>query len=170
MTVSLIVAMAENRVIGRGNQLPWRLPDDLKRFRQLTMGHAIIMGRTTFESIGKALPGRRSIVISRQGGWPAQHGVHVARSLAEALAQSRSLGDDEAFVIGGAQVFREALPHADRIYLTLVHASIDGDAYFPDVDWRQWRLVDELRHEADDHHTFPFSFRRYDRIANAEPA
>lgn len=136
MRLSLIVAAADNGVIGRDNDLPWRLPRDLKRFKSLTMGHHLILGRKTFESIGRPLPGRTMVVLTR-GGTALPESVIAAGSLAEAIDVASAEGDEEAFVAGGEQIYRLALPHADRIYLTRVHCRIEGDAYFPDLvdDW-----------------------------------
>jgi dihydrofolate reductase len=136
--LSLIVALARNGVIGKDNRLPWHIPEDLKRFRALTMGHHIIMGRRTWESIGRPLPGRTSVVVSRRPDYSAP-GALVVHSLAEALAACA--GDDEAFVIGGAQIYREALPLAERIYLTRIDADYAGDAFFPSISQEQWREV-----------------------------
>src|SRR5262245_37513826 len=129
MRISLIAAMAENGVIGRGGQLPWRLEADLARFKQLTMGHTVIMGRKTWESIGRPLPGRRMIVVTRQGRYAAD-GIEVAGNLEAALEAARVAGEEEAFIIGGAEVYRQALPLADRLYMTLVLAEIEGDTKF----------------------------------------
>jgi dihydrofolate reductase len=134
--VSLVVALARNRVIGAGNRLPWRLPEDLRRFKRLTMGAPVILGRKTHESIGRALPGRRNIVVTRRpdARW---EGCEVAGSLEAALALA---GDaPEVFVIGGAELYRLALPRADRLYLTLIDADYDGDTFFPDFDPADWR-------------------------------
>jgi dihydrofolate reductase len=137
--ISLIVAMASNRVIGANNALPWRLPSDLKRFKALTMGHHIVMGRKTFESIGRVLPGRTSVVVTRNPAWRAD-GVVVAGSLADAIATSP--GDSEIFVIGGEQIFREALAIADCIQLTEIDQAFAGDVHFPALDDKDWRKVD----------------------------
>lgn len=161
MRLSLIVAMSENRVIGRNNRLPWHLPADLKRFKQLTTGHAVIMGRKTFESIGKPLPNRRNIVITRDRNFRAD-GAEVAHGFDEAIAMAKA--DSEVFIAGGAEVFREAASGADRMYITLVHAHIEGDVFFPDVDWSEWTLVENERHEADDANPLPMSFQRYERV------
>jgi dihydrofolate reductase len=134
--ISLIVAMARNRVIGADNKLPWHLSSDLKRFKALTMGHHIIMGRRTFESIGRILPGRTSIVISRNPGFRFD-GVVVADSLNRALELAG--GDSEVFVIGGEQVFRDALPVASRIYATEISADYEGDVYFPGLESQRWK-------------------------------
>lgn len=148
MHIAIIVAMAENGVIGRDNGLPWHLPEDLKHFRRLTLGKPVLMGRRTFESIGRPLPGRTNIVLSRQAGFRAD-GVLLAADLDSALAlaeaQARADGVDELMVIGGAALYAEALPRADRLYLTRVHAAVAGDARFPEPDWAQWqRLSAEL--------------------------
>jgi dihydrofolate reductase len=134
--ISLVAAHARNRVIGAGNRLPWHLPEDLPRFKRLTMGAPVIMGRKTHESIGKALPGRRNIVVTRRPGatWA---GCEVAGSLDAALALAGDV--PEVFVIGGAELYRLALPHADRLYLTLIDADYAGDAFFPEIDPTQWR-------------------------------
>jgi dihydrofolate reductase len=132
MRVSIIVAKARNGVIGVENRLPWHLSDDLKRFKRLTLGHPIIMGRKTFESIGKPLPGRENIVITRQSGLKIE-GARVVGSLDEAIDACRKQGVAEAFIIGGAEVYRQALGLADRLYLTIVAADVPGDAYFPEI-------------------------------------
>ena len=160
MTLSLIAAVAENGVIGRDGGLPWRLSADLKRFKSLTMGHAVIMGRRTWESIGRPLPGRRMIVVSRQPGYAAA-GVEVVGDFE--AARTLCAGDAEAFVIGGAEFYCTALPVADRFYLTRVHAEVAGDATFPDVDWSAWRLVKSERNTADAKNEFDYSFEDYQR-------
>jgi dihydrofolate reductase len=134
--LSLIVAVARNGVIGKDNAMPWHIPEDLKRFRALTMGHHIVMGRRTWESIGRPLPGRMSVVVTRDPGYSAP-GAVVAHSLAEAMAACA--GDDEVFVIGGAGIYREALASADRIYLTEVQADYPGDVWFPPLgaEWHE---------------------------------
>ncbi|GAA3530189.1 dihydrofolate reductase [Aeromicrobium panaciterrae] len=139
MTVTIVVAIGANGVIGNDGDMPWPRTGDQKQFKELTMGHPIVMGRTTYESIGKPLPGRTSIVLTRNTAWGADEGVVVVHTLTDALA--RGLGrDDEVFLIGGAQVFAEALAHdvVDRMVVTHVHLSPEGDAWFPEVDWSQW--------------------------------
>jgi len=153
--------MARNRVIGRNNALPWHLPADLIRFKSLTMGHAVILGRKTFDAIGKPLPGRRWIVLTRDRGW-RHAGVDLAHDLDQALLGVA--GDAEVFVAGGAEVYAQALARADRIYLTVIHAEIEGDARFPELEPTEWTLVEDQRHEADERHAFPYSFRRYERV------
>ena len=152
--------MAENRVIGRDNALPWHLPADLKRFKALTTGHTLIIGRRTFDAIGRALPGRRTIVLSRDPRWRG-NGVEVAGDLDRALLIAA--GASEVFVGGGAEVYRQAMARADRVYLTLVHASIDGDARFPEMIPGEWTLTEEEKHPADEKNAFATTFRRYER-------
>jgi dihydrofolate reductase len=164
MTLSLIVAMADNGVIGREGRLPWHLSADLKRFKHLTMGHAIVMGRRTYESIGRPLPGRRSIVVSRNAAFrPA--GVEVADSLDKALRLAA--GDDEIFVIGGASLYREALARAERLYVTRVHAAVPGDTFFPPFDPADWRLEEQTVTQQDAASQLGYSFERYARAAPA---
>lgn len=153
--------MAENRVIGRGNALPWHLPADMKRFKALTMGHAVIMGRKTFETMGKPLVGRRNLVITRDRAW-SKPGVDVAHDLAGAIQLAGN--DALVFVAGGAEIYELALARANRLDLTVVHAPVDGDARFPDFPLSEWSLVTDERHAADERHAFPFSFRRYERV------
>lgn len=161
MKVTLIAAMARDRVIGRQGRVPWHLPEDLKRFRRRTTGHAVIMGRKTFESIGKLLPKRRSIVITRQSHF-LHPDVQVACSLEAALALAGH-EEDEIFIAGGEQIYQLALPGADRLDLTFVDAPIAGDVYFPPFNSRQWRLISEEQHEADERHAHAYSFRVYER-------
>lgn len=142
MTIALIAAVAANGVIGQDNHLPWHLPEDLRHFKQITLGKPLIMGRKTYESIGRPLPGRTNIVLTRQAGW-APEGVIVAEHLDQALTLARQAMREghEIMVIGGEQIYRQALPLADRLYLTLVERDVPGDARFPDVDPAQWREV-----------------------------
>src|SRR5262245_2296816 len=156
--------MANNRVIGANGTIPWHLPDELKRFKNLTMGHHMIMGRKTWDSIGRALPGRSSVVVTRQPDYRAP-GAVVAHSLDEAIAASRE--DDEIFVIGGAGLIAEALPRADRLYLTTVNAAPAGDTYMPRVDAAQWHEVASVAHAADDRHAYPYRSVTYERARRA---
>ena len=157
---SLVVAMARNGVIGRNNQLPWRLPADMAFFKRITMGHPIIMGRRTYESIGKPLPGRLNIVVSGQEGFQAP-GCIVARSMEEAYHTAGNA--TEACIIGGNAIFEAALPSADTIYLTEVDAEVAGDVYFPPFDRSEWAETELERHAADDRHAYPFRILRLDR-------
>lgn len=163
MMVSLILAMDEHRGIGLGNGLPWRLPDDLKRFKSLTMGHHVILGRKTWETIRRPLPGRVMIVVSRSAAFHAE-GVEKASSLDEALENARRAGESEAFVIGGGQIFAQALPQADRIYLTRVHASLPADTFFPALDLHEWRVTAREYHGADERHEHAFTFETLERL------
>jgi len=164
MRISIIVAVAENGVIGRRGQLPWRLSDDLRRFKQLTMGHTIIMGRRTWESIGQALPGQRIVVVTRQTGYrTANAEVQIATSLNDALNVADAAGVDEAFIVGGAELYRESLSRANRLYLTRVRAAVEGDTSFPDVAWNNWQLVESEDHDANEKNEHPYRFETYDR-------
>jgi dihydrofolate reductase len=164
MRISIIVAAAENGIIGRGGGLPWRLSDDLRRFKRLTMGHTIIMGRRTWESIGGALPGRRTIVVSRNPKLQIDVAdVEVAASLEKALEFANASGEDEAFIVGGAELYRESLSRADRIYLTRVCAAVDGDTSFPSVVWNEWQLVESEEHEPTEKNEYAYLFETYDR-------
>lgn len=165
--LSLIAALDENGVIGHQGGLPWHLPKDLKRFKSLTTGHTMVMGRRTHESIGRALPDRRSLVLSRDLSFRAP-GIEVVSDLGSALTSAAD--DDEIFVIGGYDIFRLALPKAQRLYLTRVHAKVDGDVFFPQLDLSSWRLIEEVFHPCDERHAFPFSFRTYDRVETAAEA
>ena len=162
MLLSLIVAASENNVIGKDNKLPWHLPDDLKRFKALTKGHPVILGRKTFESIGHPLPERLNIVVSRHLE-VAPTGCKLAASFSQALELARG-ESDEVFVIGGSELFALALPLADRIYLTRVHAKIDGDVFLPDIDWSVWKKMSEEKHPKDVEHVYDFDFLNYERI------
>jgi dihydrofolate reductase len=158
--VSIIVAAAENNVIGRQGQLPWHLPADLQHFKKLTLGHPIVMGRRTFESIGRVLPGRTSIVVTGQPGWPAPDGVLLAHSLPEALAlAAQQLGGEEVCIIGGGEIYRAALPAVDVVYLTEVHTTVpDGDTFFPALTPTTWREETRERHTPDAKNDLAYSF------------
>jgi dihydrofolate reductase len=159
--ISIIVAAAQNGAIGSDNRLPWHLPDDLKRFKALSLGKPIVMGRRTFDSIGRPLPGRTNIVVSRQAGL-ALEGVAVVQSLDAALAAAGSV--PEIVVIGGAEIFRQVLPRTDTIHLTRVHAPVAGDVFFPELDPAQWREAAVEHHAADERHQYAFSFVTLQRI------
>lgn len=163
MIISIIVAAAENGAIGSHNRLPWHLPDDLKRFKALSMAKPIVMGRRTFDSIGRPLPGRANIVISRQPGL-AIEGVAVVQSLDAALAAAGSV--PEVVVIGGAQIFQQVLPRTATIHLTRVHAHVPGDVFFPQLEPAQWREAAVEHHAADERHQYAFSFVTLQRIGS----
>ena len=163
MTVSIIVAMAENGVIGRDMDLPWHISADLKRFKALTMGHHIVMGRKTFESIGRLLPGRTTVIVTRQPDYQVD-GAVIVNSLG--AAQAAATDDSELFIIGGGQIYEIALPLADRLHVTRVHTEVDGDTSFPAIDWDQWELVSAERHGADEKNDHDFTFESYQRVQN----
>ena len=158
--ISLIVAASTNNVIGANGDLPWRLSDDLKRFKATTMGKPIIMGRLTWESIGRPLPGRQNIVITRQPGYSAE-GCDVVASVDEALEAAGAV--PEVMVIGGGDIYRQLLPRASRIYLTRVDAEIDGDTFFPELDESNWEIVASEAHEADEKNAHAFTFMMLQR-------
>ena len=161
MLRSIIVALSENNVIGRDKGLPWKLSADLKRLKDLTMGHHIIMGRKTWESLGKPLPGRIHIVITRQKDYKAP-GATVVNSLEEALIMSS--GDHEVFIFGGGEIFSKALPLVQKIYLTRVHAKIQGDTFFPKFDLLDWKIVSIEDHNKDEKNDYDYSFITMERI------
>lgn len=162
MSLALVAACAENRVIGRDGGLPWHLPADLARFRRLTTGHAVIMGRRTWESIGcRPLAARRNLVVTSRP--LAGAGAEPFASVEAALEAVRD--DPEPCVVGGEAIYRAALPRATRIYLTLVHAAPPGDAFFPELDWSEWKLAFEERHESDARHAHAFTFQTWERGA-----
>ena len=160
--VSLIVAMSANRVIGRDGDLPWHLPADLRHFKKTTMGHHLIIGRATWDELGRPLPGRTMVVVTRNRDFSAD-GVLVAHSLAEALSLVRD--DEEPFIGGGAEIYRQALDAevVDRLYITRIHAEVEGDTFFPAIDLGGWLLADRVDHPADEKNEFAYSFERYDR-------
>ena len=169
MRTALMVAMSRNRVIGRNNALPWYLPEDLRYFKQVTYGKPIIMGRKTQESIGRPLPGRQNLVVTRDPEWQRE-GVTVVHSLGEALARAEAQafidGADEVVVIGGSQIYAEAMPLADRLYMTEVHAEVEGDTFFPEVDWDQWHETSREDLPASENNPFPYSLVTYDRAGS----
>ncbi|MDR6803794.1 dihydrofolate reductase [Dyadobacter sp. BE34] len=165
MHISIIVAAAENGAIGKDNQLLWRLPDDLKRFKQLTLGHPMIMGRKTFESIGKPLPGRTSIVITRSADF-AFEGVIVVHSLEEALKKAKEIDEKEACIVGGGEIYRQSQDIATHIYLTRVHTEIEGDTFFEIENPDAWTETERVLHEPDERHFFPFEFINYIKKAD----
>jgi dihydrofolate reductase len=160
--LSIIVAVADNGVIGSGNQLPWRLPDDLKRFKALSLGKPIVMGRKTFDSIGRPLPGRLNVVISRQPGLEIP-GCTVVTSIDAAIAAAQPV--PEIVIVGGADIYRQVLPQVQIIHLTRVHANVDGDVLFPELKEQQWREVAKEYHPADERHAHAFTFSTLERVA-----
>ncbi len=170
LSLSIVVAASDNGVIGREGELPWRMPADLQRFKRLTMGHCLIMGRKTYESIGRPLPGRVSIVLSRSPDWsPNAEGVLVAQCLDEAIrlaADAPDMDCSEAYIVGGGEVYRQAMTHADRIHLTRVHTTLEGDAYFPEIDPNKWELAESEERVADERNEHACTFMTYDRVVS----
>lgn len=156
--LAMIVAASENDVIGREGDLPWRLSADLKRFKSLTMGHHLLMGRKTFESIGRLLPGRTTVIITRQQGYQFK-GAAVAHSLEQAVAISA--GDDSPFLVGGAELYEIGMPRVTRLFLTRVHTQLEGDAVLPEIDWSKWDRVEARRFSRDEKNEFDYSFEDF---------
>jgi dihydrofolate reductase len=168
MIVSLIAALTKNNVIGKNNDLPWRLPDDMKYFMQTTKGHYVIMGRKNYDSIPekfRPLPNRTNIVVTRQKNFLAPHCI-VVNSLEEGLALAREAGQQEAFIIGGAEIYSRSLDYAHRLYLTEIQGEIEGDTYFPEFDKPDWKEVSRRHHAADERHAFAFDFVIYEKSDN----
>lgn len=159
MTISIIVAIAENNAIGKNNQLLWHLPADLKHFKQITSGRSIIMGRKTYESVGKPLPNRRNIVVTRQD--IQIEGCEVVKSIDEGLALCKD--EDAVFIGGGAEIYRQAIDKTDIIYLTIVHKSFDADTFFPEIDYNRWKETAHEDHQPDEKNLLPYSFITLER-------
>ncbi|MBF9255380.1 dihydrofolate reductase [Pontibacter sp. 172403-2] len=154
--IAIVVATDENNVIGKDNQLIWHLPADLKHFKQITMGHPMLMGRKTFESIGKPLPGRTSIIITTQQDYTAE-GCIVVHTIQEAIDKALAL-DEQVYIIGGAEIYKQALPLVDTVYLTKLHHTFDGDTYFPELKEAEWQMVSEEKHAPDEKNKYSYSF------------
>ena len=165
MIISIIAAVDENWGIGLDNQIPWHLPADLATFKELTLGHHLVAGRRTFQSIGSALPGRQMIVLTRNMEFEAQD-CHTAASLDEALTLALLTRVHEVFIIGGAEIYQEALPLAERLYLTRVHASLIVDTFFPVFDEKDWELIQEEPHPGDENNLIPHTYFLYSRVSN----
>jgi dihydrofolate reductase len=161
--ISIIAAVADNNVIGGNNKLLWRLPADLKRFKQLTLGHPVIMGRKTFESIGKPLPGRENVVITRNPDFKAE-GITIVRSLDEVL---KKFSGQDVFIIGGAEIYAQSMSLADKIFLTRIYQLFEGDSFFPAIDERIWKVKREEMHEPDEKNPYRYAFIDYERIKPA---
>ncbi|MDO3642729.1 dihydrofolate reductase [Mucilaginibacter sp. L3T2-6] len=160
MTVSIVVAISENRAIGKDNKLLWHLPNDLKHFKTITTGHSVIMGRKTYESVGKPLPNRRNIVVTRQA--ITIGGCEVVNSPAAALELCKD--EKEVFIVGGAEIYKLAMSFTDRIYLTVVHKQFDGDAFFPEIYKQDWIEISREDHQPDEKNSLPYSFITYERV------
>ncbi len=162
MSLSIIVAMDNKRVIGRDNQLPWHLPEDLKRFKQITTGHPIVMGRKTFASIGKILPGRENIVLTKNPDFQSE-GITVAKSFDEIVERSKK--GEELFIIGGSEIFKTALPHVSKIYLTLIDDEFDGDVFFPEINLKEkFKVAEETAWLISEKSGLPYRFSTLERI------
>lgn len=162
--ISAIVAMSQNRVIGRNNQLPWHMPADLKRFKTLTTGHTIVMGRKTYESIGKPLPNRNNIILTRDPNYQVP-GCEIAHHFEDVIKQAKEdqHGANELFIIGGAQIYQQLLNSINRIYLTIIHHEFSGDAFFPEMDKHAWKELECITHLADDANPYNYSFITLER-------
>lgn len=161
MTISIITAMAKNRVIGKDNTLPWQLPADLKRFKEITTGHPVIMGRKTYESIGKALSGRKNIIITKQKNYSAEN-CFIVNSIDEAISLVKD--EKEIFFIGGAEIYRQILPRANRLYLTLIKKEFAGDVYFPEIRWNEWKEISRQKGYVDNNNPYEHEFLVFERI------
>lgn len=167
MRLSIIAALSTNNVIGRDNDIPWRQSTDLKRLKALTMGHHIVMGRKTWETLGRALPGRVNVVITRRDDYRAE-GALIVHSLDDALRVAAEAGETEMFIAGGAEIYQQSMHRADRMYLTRIHADVEGDTFFPEFDdVSEWHLTDSEHFEADEKNQYPYSFLTYDRVGAA---
>ncbi|MBU0697127.1 MAG: dihydrofolate reductase [Bacteroidetes bacterium] len=161
MTISIIVATDEENGIGKNNQLMWHLPKDLKFFKSTTSGHPVIMGRKTYDSVGKPLPNRRNIIITRQKDLKIE-GVEVFNELENAI--KACVDEEEVFIVGGGEIYKQALPFTDKIYLTKVHHTFNADAFFPELNYSEWKLISKEEHEPDEKHAYCFSFITFSRI------
>lgn len=160
MIVTIVVAISENNAIGKNNKLLWHLPNDLRHFKQITTGHTVIMGRKTYESVGKPLPNRRNIIITRQA--ITIEGCEVVNSIEAALALCTH--EQEVFIVGGAEIYRQAMPVTNRIYLTIVHKQFEGDSFFPEINKHEWKEVYCQNHQPDDKNPLPYSFITIERL------
>lgn len=163
MKISLIAAATENNVIGRDNDLPWKLPDDMKHFVKTTKGHHILMGRKNLESFGRLLPNRTNLVLTRDQGYKFE-GAKIFADLDTAINFAKVDGEEELMVIGGGEIYKQCIPFADKIYLTRIHTEIEGDTYFPELDLYTWHLSSSEFHPADEKHAFSFSIQTFERI------
>jgi dihydrofolate reductase len=164
--LSHIVAVSENNVIGSNNELPWKLPDDFKYFKNKTWAMPVIMGRNTYESMKKDLPGRINIVVTRKTDWHPDN-VFVAPDIEKAISQAKESDAKEIFIIGGGEIFKQTIGIVDRIYLTRVHTTIDGDTYYPQIDASQWKLVKSDSHRADERNNYPYTFEVWEKIGKS---
>jgi dihydrofolate reductase len=165
MILSFIVAVSDNNAIGKNNQLPWHLPADLKFFKKTTLGKPVIMGRKTYESLGRPLPGRLNMILTSRQDLAVPEGVLLYDNINAAIERLQNEHTEEGFIIGGGKVFETTLPLVDRMYITRVHTNIaDADAFFPSIDHTHWKIVWEEKHSADSQHKYDFSFQQYERV------
>ena len=162
MIISTIVAVAKNNVIGKDNDIPWYLPADLKYFKKITTGHHIVMGRKCYESIGRPLPKRTNVVVTRNPFFIAS-GCLITHNVAEAVELAEANGEEEVFIIGGGQIYEIALPHVDRIYLTEVDVEVEGDIFFPTIDPNNWNLIKETKNKSDEKNEYDYTFKILER-------
>ena len=163
MTISLVVAASENNAIGKNNQLIWHLPNDLKFFKNTTWGFPVIMGRKSFESVNKPLPGRTNIVITTNPDWKAET-VIVVNNLKDAIQKAAETNSKQIFIIGGGEIYKQSMDIADSIYITRVHADLEGDTFFPEIDKSKWKLTSNQDFEADEKHAYSYSFQIWEKI------
>ena len=161
MILSFVIAFGENRGLGFDNKLPWNLPDDLKRFKEITSGHTVIMGRKTYDSIGRLLPNRKNIIITRDTSYKVE-GATIVHSIEDAVKECA--GEEETFVIGGGEILKLALPYVNRMYLTHVEANVPADSFFPEFNPSEWKITSEEFHSKDEEHAYNFTFKVYERI------
>ena len=163
MTISLVVAASENNAIGKNNQLIWHLPNDLKFFKNITWGFPVIMGRKSFESVNKPLPGRTNIVITTNPDWKVET-VIVVKNLKDAIQKAAETNSKQIFIIGGGDIYKQSMDIADSIYITRVHADLEGDTFFPEIDRSKWKLTSNQDFEADEKHEYSYSFQIWEKI------
>ncbi|MET3696019.1 dihydrofolate reductase [Bacillus oleivorans] len=162
--ISCLLAMDRNQGIGYKNDLPWHLPEDLKYFKRVTMGHTIVMGRKTFDSIGKALPGRNNVIMTRDTHYDHPEGTEVIHSVDDLVSINKQKPEEEFFVIGGAEIFRQVLPFTDRLYITFIEAEYKTDTYFPKINWDEWNLVSSIPGEKQQEAGVEYEFRVYEKM------
>jgi dihydrofolate reductase len=165
MKLTIIVAVSENGIIGRAGDLPWHISADLKRFKRITMGHCLLMGRKTFDSVGRPLPGRRTVILTHDRDLSIE-GAHVVHGFEEAVSACEAAQEDEVFVVGGAEIYRLALPKVEKVHLTRVHCVVQGDASFPELSKREWQLEWEEAHEAESEGGPAFTFQLWQRATS----
>lgn len=163
MLISAITAVSQNNVIGLNNDLPWHLPADMKFFKNTTMGHAVVMGRKTYESFGKALPGRTNIVITHQKGYTLPDAT-IVYSLEEAIEKAKAIEQQEIFILGGAQIFQQSIPLLNRIYLTRIYHNFDGDTFFPTINPEEWKLIKIEPHDSDEKNQYEYAFQTWEKV------